>query len=199
MIFLKIFGSIKNLFRKRIYYFGIRKIGNNVILGKNIKLNSRKSIKLMNSVVIDDDCRILAGKGKIFLDENCYIHSYCILRAQNGFIKMGKECSLNPYSIIHGEGGVTIGNYVRIGSHVNFVSATHVHENFEIPIHYQGTQPKAIIVHDDVWIGGGVTVLGGVTIGKGSIIAAGAVVNKDVIPFSIVGGVPAKLIKMRKG
>jgi acetyltransferase-like isoleucine patch superfamily enzyme len=53
-------------------------------------------------------------------------------------------------------------------------------------------------VQDDVWIGHGATILKGVTIGMGSIVSAGAVVTKDVEPYSIVGGVPARVIKSRK-
>lgn len=54
-----------------------------------------------------------------------------------------------------------------------------------------------VIIEDDVWVGANVTILKGVTIGKGSVIAAGAVVTKSCPPYSIIGGVPAKLIKMR--
>jgi maltose O-acetyltransferase len=54
-------------------------------------------------------------------------------------------------------------------------------------------------IEDDVWIGRNAVILPGVTIGRGSIVGAGAIVNKDVIPYSIVGGVPARLIKMRTG
>ena len=54
-----------------------------------------------------------------------------------------------------------------------------------------------IVINDDVWIGAGSIILAGVTIGKGAIIAAGAVVNKDVPEYSIVGGVPAKVLKYR--
>jgi len=54
-----------------------------------------------------------------------------------------------------------------------------------------------VVIEDDVWVGTDVVILKGVRVGRGSIIAAGAVVNKNVLPYSIVGGVPAKLIKMR--
>lgn len=56
---------------------------------------------------------------------------------------------------------------------------------------------QPVVIKDDVWIGSGVIILKGVTIGEGSIIAAGALVNKDINPYSIVGGVPAKILKMR--
>jgi acetyltransferase-like isoleucine patch superfamily enzyme len=61
----------------------------------------------------------------------------------------------------------------------------------------QGIITSPIIVCDDVWVGYGVSILKGVTIGTGAIIAAGSVVTKNVPPYSIVGGVPAKIIKMR--
>lgn len=54
-----------------------------------------------------------------------------------------------------------------------------------------------IVIEDDVWCGANVTILKGVTIGHGSVVAAGAVVTKSFPPYSIIGGVPAKLIKMR--
>lgn len=191
------FRNLANYVRKKTVYAGIGKIGRGVILGKHIELISRRSVSLSDGVVIGNFCRILAGKGRIELGEKCYIHPFSTLRAQNGYIRMGKECSLNPYSIIHGEGGVVLGDYVRIGSHVNFVSSSHVFDDIEVPIHLQGATSKGIVVEDDVWIGGGSTILDGVRVGRGSIIGAGSVVNKDVLPYSIVGGVPAKLIRIR--
>ena len=67
----------------------------------------------------------------------------------------------------------------------------------EIPTIKQDYIDASIVIEDDVWIGGGTTILAGVHIGKGAIIAAGAVVNKDVPEYAIVGGVPAKLLKKR--
>jgi acetyltransferase-like isoleucine patch superfamily enzyme len=62
----------------------------------------------------------------------------------------------------------------------------------------QGIITTPIVIEDDVWIGHGAVILKGVTLGQGSIIAASAVVTKDVSPYSIVGGIPAKIIGSRK-
>ncbi|WP_347294585.1 CatB-related O-acetyltransferase [Gordonibacter sp.] len=102
---------------------------------------------------------------------------------------------------------LTIGSYCSIAKNVSFVI------NNEHPLSHLSTFPfKAkvlgskipeasskggIVVGDDVWLGFGVTVLDGVRIGQGAVVAAGAVVSKDVEPYSIVGGVPAKTIAMR--
>ena len=58
-------------------------------------------------------------------------------------------------------------------------------------------QDAPVVIEDDVWCGANVTILKGVTIGRGSVVAAGAIVTKSFPPYSIIGGVPAKLIKMR--
>ncbi len=73
----------------------------------------------------------------------------------------------------------------------------HIFDKINIPMIRQGIRTAPVIIEDDVWIGHGVTILKGTKIYKGAIIAAGAVVTKDVPPYSVVGGVPAKIIKYR--
>lgn len=93
---------------------------------------------------------------------------------------------------------IIIGNNVIIASYVSILAANHITKEINIPIRYQGYISKKIIINDDVWICTRATILAGVTIGQGSVIAAGAVVTKNVPPYAIVGGVPAKIIRMRK-
>jgi len=73
----------------------------------------------------------------------------------------------------------------------------HIYKDPKTPIRLQEIRAIGIIIEDDVWLGVGSTVLDGVTIGKGSVIGAGAVVTKDIPPYSIAVGVPAKVIKKR--
>lgn len=111
---------------------------------------------------------------------------------------IGDYSGLNTNCFVDASGGVTIGSWVRVGPNVTMISSSHVFDDVSKPIKQQGTKLQPVSIADDVWIGASATILGGVSIGKGAIIAAGAVVTRDVEPFAIVGGVPAKVIKYRK-
>lgn len=94
-------------------------------------------------------------------------------------------------------GKVEIGNDVMIGPNVSIPGAEHNHEKIDLPMRKQGNTIKGTIIGNDVWIGANAVILDGIKIGEGSIIAAGSVVTKDVEPYSMVAGVPAKLVKKR--
>ena len=80
-----------------------------------------------------------------------------------------------------------------------FITRNHSFERVDVPMREQGySEEKPIVVGDDVWLGYGAIILPGVTIGDGAIIGAGTVVTKDVPPYAIVGGNPAKVIRFRK-
>jgi len=98
---------------------------------------------------------------------------------------------------------IKIGNKVMFGPNVTIRGGNHSsHIIGKFMSDYQTSEKlpeddQQVVIEDDVWIGTGAIILKGVTIGRGSIVAAGAVVTKDVQPYSIIGGVPAKLIKYR--
>lgn len=95
--------------------------------------------------------------------------------------------------------GVKIGKNVMIAEDVIMRTVNHAFDRTDIPMIEQGYTPiKSINILDDVWIGTRAIILPGVTIGQGSIVGAGAIVTKDVPPYSIVGGNPAKILKNRQ-
>lgn len=97
------------------------------------------------------------------------------------------------------QGPLEIGKDVMMGPDVLIYTRNHETSSTEIPMMDQGeTPPQKVTIGNDVWIGARCIILPGVTIGDGAIIAAGAVVTKDVEPYTIVGGVPAKVLKHRK-
>lgn len=96
-------------------------------------------------------------------------------------------------------GPVIIGNNVMMGPEVVFYTSGHSYDRLDIPMNQQGsTEVRPIIIGDDVWIGRRVIILPGVKVGDGCVIGAGAIVTRDIPPYSVVGGVPAKVIKVRK-
>lgn len=94
-------------------------------------------------------------------------------------------------------GGVNIGKRTLIGYRTQIISADHTIPPIGEPFPISGDKFGQINIENDVWIGANCIITAGVTIGEGAVIAAGSVVTKDVCPFYIVGGVPAKLIKKR--
>jgi maltose O-acetyltransferase len=91
---------------------------------------------------------------------------------------------------------VEIGNRVMIASHVAISSLTHDHSRQSM--RHSPVVQKKIVIEDDVWIGAGAVILPGITLGHGAVVGAGAVVTKDVPPYSIVVGNPARILKMRR-
>ena len=106
-------------------------------------------------------------------------------------IRLGKNVFINHACSFLDLGGITIEDDVQIGPKVNLITENHPVD----PLRRKMLDLKSILVKKNVWIGAAATILPGVTIGENSIIAAGAVVHKDVAPNTIVGGVPAKIIK----
>ena len=128
------------------------------------------------------------------------IHPTAIIR-EGEYITIGDNCLINHNCLIQAgkseNGSITLGNYVHMGANVIILGFNHGFYTRDLPIKEQDYVDSPVVIEDDVWIGGGVIILAGVTIGRGAIIAAGAVVTKDVPPFTIVGGVPARVIKER--
>lgn len=95
-------------------------------------------------------------------------------------------------------GPVIIGENVMMGPEVVVYTGGHRHSRTDIPMIEQGmTEIQAVVIGNDVWIGRRAMIMPGVKIGNGCVIGAGAVITKDIPPYSVAGGVPAKVIKSR--
>lgn len=110
----------------------------------------------------------------------------------------GHNVRLNDGVWMNCAGGIDIGNFVMIGPKVVIHSANHSYGDLDVPMMNQGHTHEKVTIEDDVWICACAIILPGVTVGTGSVVAAGAVVSKDVPPYSVVGGVPAEVIKYRR-
>ncbi|MBI2443231.1 MAG: acyltransferase [Candidatus Levybacteria bacterium] len=112
-------------------------------------------------------------------------------------IAIGNDSIVGEGAVLDGRDSLAIGDHVAVASDVMMYNAEHNihHEHFASD---EGITRGPIIIDDYVFIGPRVIILPGVRIGKGAVVAAGAVVTKDIVPFAIVGGVPAKVIGERK-
>ena len=152
-------------------------------------------VKFGKKVIYDGRCEF---KGKnIVVGDNSVLCKWSCFRTYGGFIKIGSNCSVNSFCHISGNGGITIMNNVRIASHCTILSANHNFNSLNRPIYLQGETKEKTIIENDCWLGSGVKVLAGVRIGTGSVIGAGAVVTRDIPPYSVAVGVPAKVIRSR--
>jgi len=110
-----------------------------------------------------------------------------------GSIKIGRRCYFGAFVRFGGRGGISIGDFVQIAADVSFDTASH-------PLEFTEGEARPTIlgpirVEDHVWIGTGAKILPGVTVGRGAVVAAGAVVTADVPPMTLVGGVPARILR----
>ncbi len=159
----------------------------------NIIIGSGVSISPHVTITCNDE------NSKIYIGDNTVIKPYTMLMTYpGGSIKIGSNTSINPFCILYGHGGLEIGDNVRIATHTIFIPANHNFERLDIPISKQGITKIGIKVQNDVWIGAGSTILDGVIIGEGAVIGAGSVVTKNVAPYTVVAGSPAKILKRRK-
>ncbi|WXA04014.1 acyltransferase [Mangrovimonas cancribranchiae] len=170
---LLLFGKINKVyFGQGVSLSGELKLGDNIHIMDNSKLRGKNTV-IENKVFIHENVLIRSLEAVVIGEGTTINRNTCVLDN----VIIGKHCSIAP-------------NCVIVGSNHNF-------SDEKQSIKQQGFSSKGIIIGEDVWIGANVTVLDGVKIGKGAVIAAGAVVNKNVLEYSVVGGVPAKYIGKR--
>ena len=160
-------------------------LGRTVMLGSNVEINalSKEGIKIGNNVSIL---------------KNTMIECTGVIRELGVGLEIGNNVGIAQNCFIQVRGKVVIGSNIMFAPNVSIFSENHNFSSVEVPIIEQGTSRLGVVIEDDVWLGTRSVILDGVRIGRGSIVAAGSIVNKDVPPYSIVAGIPAKVIKKRK-
>lgn len=187
--------------RKYLYHNIFAHLGTSVYIQPNVEFIRTSAIEIGDNVSIDRYVRINAsGKNSwITLTKGVRIDRGVEIKAEkdNCQIEIGENTYIGSYTVIAGPGTVKIGKNCLIAAHSGIYANNH---NFSDPnrtIREQGVTRKGIVIEDDCWLGDGVKVLDGVTIGQGSVIGAGAVVTKDIPPYSVAVGVPAKVVSRR--
>ncbi len=130
---------------------------------------------------------------KFLLGDRSVIEDFCTVNNGVGDVIIGNDTLIGMGNVLIGP--VTIGNNVIFAQNVVASGLNHEYKDVTIPIHQQDVTKAQITVEDDCWIAANVVITAGVTIGKHSVIAAGSVVTKDIPPYTVAAGNPAKPIK----
>lgn len=164
---------------------------------KSEQLEWQAQLAAQGRIKLGSQCFVsqLAGvfPDSLEMGEGCYIAAHAHV---SHTVKMGNHCSINVAAVVRGK--VTLGNGVRIGGHTSILGFNHSFGQLDTPIHQQPLTFKGITIGDDVWIGSGVTIVDGVEIGSHSVIGAGAIVTRNIPPYSVAVGNPARVIKNRQ-
>lgn len=127
------------------------------------------------------------------LGRRSVVESYCCINNAVGDVVIGDHTRIGIHCTVIGP--VTIGSHVNLAQGITVTALNHNFSDPSLRIDEQGVSTKAVVIGDDVWIGANAVILPGVTIGSHVVVAAGAVVTKDVPANTLVGGVPAEIIK----
>jgi len=163
---------------QRVYWGRFLKLGESVF----ISALGHGGIEMGDNVSIGDFSRVIIST---------------TLHNPGAFITIGSNVGIGEFAYLGGAGGLEIGNDVIAGQYLSCHPENHNFSDLETPIRHQGVQRKGIKIGNNCWLGSKVTILDGVVLGDGCVVAAGAVVTQSFPARSIVGGVPAKLLKTR--
>lgn len=152
-------------------------------VGRDTIFEGLIDLPLLNRVVIGEQCLISAGVSFVV--------------TATGGITLGNRVYLGRNCVLASDTGISIGENSMVAEFVSIIDADHGFDNNDLPIRDQDLKPAPITIGRDVWIGRGCAILKGITIGDGSVVGANSVVTRDIPPYAVACGAPARVIKYR--
>lgn len=188
-------GALGYLLRKQSYPALFKRMGRGAILGKGLTIRHPSNISIGNHVAIDDYGMLDAPK-ELIVEDHVVISRNCVLQAKTGPVRIGRRTDIGCNAVITSQTGIYLGDAVLLAANCYIGGGRYRSETPGVPFMDQGLYSRGpVTIGDGSWLGAGAMVLDGVTVGKGCIVGSGSVVTKDIPDFSVVAGVPAKIIK----
>jgi acetyltransferase-like isoleucine patch superfamily enzyme len=185
-----------------LYPLVLGRVGRNVVFGVNVTIRHPHKIAIGDNVVIDDLC-CLDAKGSdnrgIAIGEGVFIGRNTILSCKNGDIVIDDHANIGFNCEIFSASRVRVGKSILMAAYTYLVGGDHLYDRVDIPVLEQGRTARGIDVDDNVWLGTHVVVTDGSRIGRDAIVGAGAVVVGEIPAFAIATGIPAKVVRDRRG
>lgn len=181
--------------------------GCSLLCERHVRLYHPRHIRVGDAFNLEEGCEIVGlSKQGVNFGDRCTVGRHATVRPTNVLLAepgeglwMGDHSNIGAYSYIGCSGLVRIGSNVLMGPRVSILAENHKFDRTDRLIKEQGVERGPITIEDDCWIGAGATILANTTVHRGAVIAAGAVVTGDVEPGAVVGGVPARVLRMRNG
>lgn len=203
LIFALVFQKITQQLRafKIIFYL---KWPNKLFLGRGVQFFNIQNIEFGKWIQLEDQVYLSAlGTSPLKIGNNVRIGAYSRVIISTSFndigsyINIGNNVGIGEFAYLGGAGGLDIGEDCIIGQYLSCHPENHNFEDNNKPIRLQGVNRQGIKIGKNCWIGSKVTILDGVEIGDNCVVAAGAVVTKNMPANSVIGGLPAKVLKSR--
>lgn len=191
--------TLGRVLRRLTYRTILAKLGHSVAIQPGVEFVCAKQIEIGNEVKLERDVRlrVFGLSSKLLIGNQVQLDRGVDIKIHNnGFVEIGEHTYIGPYTCLSGN-LIKIGKDCLIASHSGIYANNHEFSDPIVKIREQGNTYKGIVIEDNCWLGSGVKVLDGVIIRQGSVIGAGAVVTKDIPPYSVAVGVPAKVVAQR--
>ncbi len=189
--------------RHLFYPMLFKSTGDSVFFGRHTTLRSPKRISIGDQAVISDYAMLSVrgpSAGKIEIGNGVFIGRGANIRTHAGTIMIDDHANIGGDCWLASSSNMYIGKYCLFAARCTIGGVHHSFDRRDVPINRQPIDNKGgVCIESDVWLGAHVIVNDGVTIGTGSVIGAGSVVTKDIPPYSVAAGVPATVIRERKG
>jgi acetyltransferase-like isoleucine patch superfamily enzyme len=202
--------ALRQLFYPRLF----KKVGRGVVFGRHVVIRNARSITLGDQVVIDDLC-VIDGRGAglegVVIGDRVIVNRGTTIQAKIGPIHIGDDCDIGGGSTVHAQGGVEIGRAVVIGGGSKISGgAFQIGRGAAAAGEVRGGKASMAAREQTRWtsgpvrigdrclIGMGAIILDGVEIGEGTVVGAGTVMTRSVPAYSVVAGVPGKVLRMRE-
>jgi len=194
-------GAIGLAFRRVTWPLLFGRSGRKVVWGRNVVVRHPGRMSIGEGVLVDDDCFFDAkgsAEGGFEIGDHVLVSRGCIVSGKGGDLTIGQRVNIGAYCQIWSMGEVSIGSDTRLAGHCYVGGGAYDPDGpTDVPMSEQPVAPPPLEIGSDCWLGAGVVVLPGVTIGRGAIVGAGSVVTRDVPPYSIALGAPARVIRRR--
>jgi acetyltransferase-like isoleucine patch superfamily enzyme len=200
-------GLVTHVLTRRIAWLvrGLLRFRVAVFVAPGVKVRGKGRIHVGSASTLEEGVRIDGyARYGVVLAERVRIGAHSIISCTSHLsrfgagVSIGRDSGLGEWGYIGAAGGVTIGADVIMGQYVSFHSQEHTFVDCGVPMRLQGSTERGIVIEDDCWIGSRVTFLDGAHVRRGSVVAAGAVVRGQFPPFSVIGGVPARVLRDRR-